>query len=53
VPVRGPDSTVVAAVNLAVLSSLVSTEDLVDRLARTLTAAAGSISTRIGWRPGR
>jgi IclR family pca regulon transcriptional regulator len=51
VPVFGRDGDVVAAINLAVHRSLVSMENLVDRLGPVLTAAARGISARIGFRP--
>jgi DNA-binding IclR family transcriptional regulator len=41
----------VAAINLAVHSSMVSMEDLVARLSPTLRAAAADISARLGYRP--
>ncbi len=51
VPIRGPEGSVVGAINLAVHRSLVSMEDLVVRLAPKLAATAKEISIRIGYRP--
>jgi len=50
-PILGHDGLAVAAINLAVHSSMVSMEDLVARLSPTLRAAAADISARLGHRP--
>jgi IclR family transcriptional regulator, pca regulon regulatory protein len=51
VPVRGQEGGVVAAINLAVHRSLVSMENLVERLGPVLQGTAREISARIGFRP--
>lgn len=43
---------VVAAVNLAAHSSMISLEELVDALAPHLVATADNISARLGYRRG-
>jgi IclR family pca regulon transcriptional regulator len=53
VGVRGADGNTVAAINLAVHSSLVSMECLLSGLGPALTGTARHISSRLGWRPGR
>jgi IclR family pca regulon transcriptional regulator len=50
-PILSRDAVAVAAINLAVHSSMVSMEDLVARLSPTLRAAAADISARLGYRP--
>jgi IclR family pca regulon transcriptional regulator len=49
-PILSRDAVAVAAINLAVHSSMVSMEDLVARLSPTLRAAAADISARLGYR---
>ena len=49
-PVRGPEGDVVAAINLAVHSSMVSMRDLVARLGESLRRTATEISRQIGYR---
>jgi IclR family transcriptional regulator, pca regulon regulatory protein len=50
-PILSRDAVAVAAINLAVHSSMVSMEDLVARLSPTLRASAADISARLGYRP--
>jgi IclR family transcriptional regulator, pca regulon regulatory protein len=50
-PILSRDGDAVAAINLAVHSSMVSIEDLVARLSPTLRGAAADISARLGYRP--
>jgi IclR family transcriptional regulator, pca regulon regulatory protein len=50
-PVLSHDGEAVAAINLAVHSSMVSMKDLVARLSPTLQSAAADISARLGHRP--
>jgi IclR family pca regulon transcriptional regulator len=49
-PVRGPGGDVVAAINLAVHSSMVSMRDLVARLGASLQRTAAEISSQVGYR---
>lgn len=49
-PVRGPGDDVVAAINLAVHSSMVSMRDLVARLGTSLRRTAAEISAQVGYR---
>jgi IclR family transcriptional regulator, pca regulon regulatory protein len=49
-PVRGPSGDVVAAINLAVHSSMVSTRDLVARLGESVRRTAAEISRQVGYR---
>jgi IclR family pca regulon transcriptional regulator len=49
-PVLTHDGTAVAAINLAVHSSMVSSEEMVARLSPVLKAAAADISARLGYR---
>lgn len=49
-PVRGPGGDVVAAINLAVHSSMVSMRDLVARLGTSLRRTAAEISRQVGYR---
>jgi len=49
-PVRGPGGDVVAAINLAVHSSMVSMRDLVARLGASLQRTAAEISNQVGYR---
>jgi IclR family pca regulon transcriptional regulator len=51
VGIRGADGNIVAAINLAVHSSLVSMECLISGLGPALTGTARHISSRLGWRP--
>jgi IclR family transcriptional regulator, pca regulon regulatory protein len=51
-PVRGQGGEVVAAINLAVHSSMVSMEELVAKLSPALIRAAAEMSARAGYRPG-
>ena len=50
-PIRSHGGEVVAAVNLAVHSSMVSMEELVARLSPALVRAAAEMSARAGYRP--
>jgi IclR family pca regulon transcriptional regulator len=50
-PIRSHGGEVVAAVNLAVHSSMVSMEELVARLSPALIRAAAEMSARAGYRP--
>jgi len=50
-PIRSHGGEVVAAVNLAVHSSMVSMEELVARLSPALVRAAAGMSARAGYRP--
>jgi IclR family pca regulon transcriptional regulator len=50
-PVRSQTREVVAAINLAVHSSMVSMQELVARLSPALLRTAAEISTRAGYRP--
>jgi len=50
-PVLSHEGVAVAAINLAVHSSMVSMEDLVARLSPTLRQAAAEISAHLGYRP--
>jgi IclR family pca regulon transcriptional regulator len=49
-PVRRQSGEVVAAINLAVHRSMVSSEEMVARLSPVLKAAAADISARLGYR---
>ena len=49
-PVQGPGHDVVAAINLAVHSSMVSTRDLVARLGESVRRTAAEISRQVGYR---
>ena len=49
-PVRGANGDVVAAINLAVHSSMVSMRDLVARLSESLKRTAAEISRQVGYR---
>jgi IclR family transcriptional regulator, pca regulon regulatory protein len=49
-PVRGSGGDVVAAINLAVHSSMVSMRDLVARLGESLRRTAAEISRQVGYR---
>jgi IclR family transcriptional regulator, pca regulon regulatory protein len=53
VGIHGAEGNTVAAVNLAVHSSLVSVECLVSGLGPALAGTARHISSRLGWRPPR
>jgi IclR family pca regulon transcriptional regulator len=50
-PVLSQSGEIVAAINLAVHSSMVSMEELVERLSGSLRRTAADISARIGHRP--
>jgi IclR family transcriptional regulator, pca regulon regulatory protein len=50
-PVLSQTGEAAAAINLAVHSSMVSVEELVERLGRPLKRTAAEISSRIGYRP--
>ena len=50
-PVRSQAGEAVAAINLAVHRSMVSIEDLVDRLSPALERTASEVSARLGHRP--
>ena len=50
-PVLAHDGAAAAAINLAVHSSNVSTEDLFARLSETLRRAAAEVSAHLGYRP--
>jgi IclR family transcriptional regulator, pca regulon regulatory protein len=50
-PVLSQSGEIVAAINLAVHSSMVSMEELVERLGDSLRRTAADISARIGHRP--
>ena len=50
-PVLNHDGEAVAAINLAVHSSMVSSDEIGKRLAPVLQGAAASISARLGYRP--
>jgi IclR family pca regulon transcriptional regulator len=50
-PVLSHEGVALAAINLAVHSSMVSMEDLVARLSPTLRQAAAEISAHLGYRP--
>ena len=49
-PILDHQGTAVAAINLAVHSSMVSSEEMVARLSPVLKAAAADISARLGYR---
>src|ERR1700728_748557 len=49
-PVRDGDQEVVAAVNLAAHASMISSEEMINRLLPDLLAAADDISARLGYR---
>lgn len=51
-PVRSESREVVAAVNMAVHSSMISLDELVDALGPHLVATADNISARLGYRRG-
>ena len=51
VPVRSQAGEAVAAINLAVHRSMMSIEDLVDRLSPALERTASEVSARLGHRP--
>jgi IclR family pca regulon transcriptional regulator len=48
-PIRAQNGRAVAAINLAVHRTMVSLEDLVERLSARLERTAGEISARIGY----
>jgi DNA-binding IclR family transcriptional regulator len=50
VPVRSEARDVVAAVNLAAPSAMITLEELVDALGPHLVSTAGRISARLGYR---
>jgi IclR family transcriptional regulator, pca regulon regulatory protein len=50
-PVLDHDGVAVAAINLAVHSSMVSMQDLAARLSATLRRAAAEVSAHLGYRP--
>jgi DNA-binding IclR family transcriptional regulator len=49
-PVRNQDRQVVAAINMAAHSSMISLEELVDALGPHLVSTADRISARLGFR---
>ncbi len=49
-PVRSENNEVVAAVNMAAHSSMISLEELVDHLGPHLVSTADRISARLGYR---
>ena len=48
-PIRAQNGRAVAAINLAVHRTMVSLEDLVERLSARLERTAAEISARIGY----
>jgi IclR family transcriptional regulator, pca regulon regulatory protein len=51
-PILDHEGTAVAAINLAVHSSMVSIDDLSARLSETVRGAAADVSAHLGYRPG-
>ncbi len=49
-PVRNESREVIAAINLAAHTSMISSEDMVDQFLPHLLAAADDISARLGYR---
>jgi IclR family transcriptional regulator, pca regulon regulatory protein len=49
-PVRNENQQVVAAINLAAHTSMISSEEMVDQLLQHLLATADNISVRLGYR---